>query len=315
MSVITLFMPITGAKQGKIKDKQDGCKASFAVISDIHMEEATDLRKYVLELGLADMADATDRLDAVVLNGDITNDGEYAQWEKVADAFSKFDVANNKILVEGNHDTWGQDDDLAFVKKTFIEFNKKISARDVSGMYYSTTIGGYPAIILGSEGSGVDAKFSETQIAWFAEQMAAASLTGKPIFVFNHQSINGTHGLPYTWDMEETDNKKLGGIGDESDQILEIIEQYENVFFISGHIHCGFTNEKNKHIQSVEKHDGYTLINLPCYMYMDVKRGNHSPLGTGYVFEVYENQLILRARNFTTGTWCTNYDVSIDITK
>jgi hypothetical protein len=37
--------------------------------------------------------------------------------------------------------------------------------------------------------------------------------------------------------------------------------------------------------------------------------------GTGFVFEVYDGEILLRARNFATGTWLENYDVTIEIEK
>lgn len=317
VSLLTLtsgLMFVTDARQGEIAHFGEGCNASFAVISDIHMKNNA-IRQSVFELGLADMEAAVDRLDAVVFNGDTTEQGEIAMWQRIADSVAAYDFTDNLIIVEGNHDSRGPvPGDLEATKQHFIKVNKEISGRDITEVYYSTTIGGYPAIILGSEGNSTYADVSQAQIDWFAAEMGKASQTGKPIFVFFHQSINGTHGLPYTWDMKETDDPAKGGIGKASDDIFNIIKQYNNVFYISGHIHTGFTKEDNEYIQSVEKHDGYTLINLPSYMYMDVKRGDHIPCGTGYVVEIYDNQVLLRARNFTTGTWCRAYDVAIDLT-
>ena len=145
--------------------------------------------------------------------------------------------------------------------------------------------------------------------------MERASQTGKPIFIFFHQPINDTHGLPYTWEMNEEDEPGTGGIGEASDRILEIIKQYENVFYISGHIHAGFSTEDDSTVySSVERYDGYTLINSPCYMYPDFRRGGNLLNGTGYVVEVYENEVVLRARNFISGIWQPKYDEIVELT-
>lgn len=315
MTLSFIFSPITGDKEGKIKRKNENCNASFAAISDMHLKD-NFIRQGMFELGLADMAEAEDRLDAVVFNGDITDHGYIEMWDCFAEATGNYDVTDNYIIVAGNHDTWGPDrDNLDTVKQAFIDYNKKVAGRDITEMYYSADINGYPVIVLGSEGDSTSATVSQTQLDWFAAEMEKASKTGLPIFVFFHQPINQTHGLPYTWEMEDEEDPDEGGIGAASDAVLNIIKQYKNVFYISGHIHAGFTTEDNKLYTSVERYDGYTLINLPCYMYPDVLRGSNITNGTGYVFEIYDDEVLLRARNFATGTWCTKYDISVAITE
>ena len=306
--------PVTGAKEGNIKHQKEGCNASIAVISDMHMKD-NFIRQGMLELGYADMASAEDKLDAVAFCGDITDHGYIDMWECFAEATAKYDLAEQLILVEGNHDTWGPDrDDLSTVKQTFIDYNKKVAGRDVTEMYYSTTVNGYPVIVLGSEGDHTSATVSQAQIDWFAGEMEKASETGLPIFIFCHQPFNKTHGLPKTWEMEKNPDWDDGGIGEASDTIKNIMKQYNNVFYISGHIHAGFETEASDLYSSVEKHNGYTLINVPCYMYPDVIRGGHITNGTGYVIEIYDGEVLLRARNFAASTWCTQYDVSVPLT-
>ncbi|MCQ2483770.1 MAG: metallophosphoesterase [Clostridia bacterium] len=316
LALTTIFSPVTGKKLQKIKHYKDDCKVSIGVISDTHLKD-NFIRLGMLEFGLLDMSKAKDRLDAVVFDGDITDHGYIEHWEGFAKTMSKYDIADQTILVAGNHDTWGPDrDNIETVKQTFIDYNKKVSDRDINGMYYTTNVKGYPVIVLGSEEDHTSATISQTQIDWFAAEMEKASKTGLPIFVFLHQSINGTHGLPYNWGLDETDPYDEGGIGEASDDILHIIEKYNNVFYISGHIHAGLSNEKSHSFYtSVEKHDGYTLINVPCYEYPDVQRGNYPNNGTGYVIEVYENEVMLRARNFSTGRWLTRYDETIELIK
>lgn len=313
--IANIFTPISGNKLAKIEDFKDGCNASFAVISDTHLKD-NFIRQGMLELGLLDMSKAEDRLDAVVFDGDITDHGYIDMWDCFARAVGKYDIADQTVIVEGNHDTWGPDrENLETVRQTFIDYNKKISDRDVSEIYYTAKIGDYPVIVLGSEGDSTDATVSQTQIDWFAAEMEKASKTGLPIFVFFHQPINQTHGLPLTWEMDKEDPPEKGGIGDASDDIFNIIKKYQNVFYISGHLHAGLSTEDDRTVySSVEKHDGYTLVNLPCYSYPDVKRGGKIVNGTGYVFEVYDNEVMIRARNFATGRWLSKYDVTIDIT-
>ncbi|MBQ9505996.1 MAG: metallophosphoesterase [Clostridia bacterium] len=324
MVVTTPVGLIEGKKVQPIARAKEDCGVSFAVISDSHLRGNFKLIfQGMLELGLRDMAEAKDRLDAVVFNGDITDGGEPDQWDVFSDALSKYDIADNTFVVIGNHDTWGPDEKDDSVRTTFEWNNDVISDRDITQLYYSEVVKGYYFIVLGSEGHSVDAWLSDTQLEWFASAMAKASGSGLPIFVFMHQPINGTHGLPYNWELNKNHSQEIGGIGEQSDQVVDILKKYDNVFYISGHIHGGFKNKgyligpKYASVEYMENNNGnqITLINLPSYMYFDFIHGGHMANGCGWVVEAYDDQVLLRARNFATRTWISAYDVTVDLDK
>ncbi len=313
MTVVTLIAPFTQQKEAKISHKKEGCRASFAAVSDTHLKN-NFIRLGMFEFGLQDMAEAQDRLDAVIFNGDITDSGDTENWQAFSDTLKKYDISGNNIMVLGNHDTWGGDRTPAYTKETFIKFSKEATGREIDNVYFTAEINGYPVIALGSEGDSTDATISQEQIDWFASEMEKASGKGMPVFVLCHQPFNGTHNLPYNWELDKDDPPDKGGIGDASDAILAIVEKYKNVIFISGHIHAGLSTEDDgTSYSSVENHGSWYSVNLPCYEYPDVRRGGNITNGTGYVFEIYENEVILRARNFATGTWLEKYDVTIEI--
>ncbi len=318
---------ISGEKLQRISYAEEDCKLSFATISDTHLKNMWGEQK-VLELGLNDMQKAKNQLDAVVLDGDITDHGYYKMWDRVADAFSKYTPAKETFLVVGNHDTWGPnrdefDNPVDGVKPTFISYNKKISDRDVTEMYYSDIVNGYYFICLGSEEDHTNAFLSDTQLQWFDAEMQKAQATGLPIFVFLHQPIIGTHGLPYNWELDKNYDEDDGGIGEQNDLVVEILKKYDNVFFITGHIHTGLKAENSKigvkysSVEYMKNNNGnnITLVNIPCYMYFDFTRGGHFSNGTGYIIEAYENKVLIRGRNFITGKYLTKYDVEIPIVK
>ena len=319
----------TGNKRAAISTLEDDCRLIFAAISDTHIDEKTSfISNTMLKTGLRDMQRAKDRLDAVVFDGDITNHGYFKQWDMFAESVSQYNFTDNICLVVGNHDTWGPNRDdftnpVDGVLPTFIKYNKEISGREIDNMYYSDIINGYYFIMLGSEEDHTCAYLSDAQLEWFAEELKKASGTSLPIFVFLHQPINQTHGLPYSWELDKSDPPDEGGIGDQSDRVVEILKKYDNVFYISGHIHAGFKRAQDKigtDYASVEymKNDNgnnVTLINIPSFTNPDVRRGGHIPNGCGWIIEAYENKVVLRARNFAAGTYLTKYDVTVDIVK
>ena len=334
--VLTLIAPVNlmlGVDHTPVTRAKEDCKLSFATISDIHLRENFNLIfEGMLDLGLSDMENAEDRFDAVVFDGDITDGGEIGQWDVFSDALSRYDIADNVFIVTGNHDTWGPydedagetwDDPEKGFKNTFIKYNKSITNRDITEMYYSDTVNGYPFIVLGAEEDHTWAFISDEQIRWLDSELQKASATGLPIFVFIHQPVNETHGLPYNWELDETHPADKGGIGEQSSSVVDVLKKYDNIFYVSGHIHAGFKNEDSKigveyaSVEYLKNNNGnnITLINLPSYMYFDFLRGGHLANGCGWVVEAYENEVLIRARNFGTGSWLPKYDVTVPIVK
>ena len=136
----------------------------FAVLSDLHIRSAglwTPIFRFLLKPAMKDLSSARDPLDAVVFNGDITNEGSFAQWDIFAEAVGRSEIARQSFLVTGNHDNWGPNredfDAPDGVKTTFIKYNRSISGRRIKGMYYAGSVNGYPFIVLGSEDDGTDA--------------------------------------------------------------------------------------------------------------------------------------------------------------
>lgn len=302
------------ASKDEFKVKDDDVLLNFAAISDIHMTEDI-LRPQMLKCGLYEMANAQDKLDALVLTGDMTNNGYTTEYENLKKSFESFSPAKELLMAVGNHDTWTDEDDrYEPAKELFIQYSKEISGRELSECYYSTEINGYTFIVLASEGTRVAAYISETQLQWLRAEMDKASEKGLPVFVISHWPLAQTHGLPGTWDDEENPSILEGSLGDQSAAVEEILKDYENVFMISGHIHSGFSNESQQKLYgytTVESDGSFHSINLPSYMYM----GSHGNMmsGCGYCFEVYEDEVVLRARNFTSGMWISEYDVTIPL--
>ena len=120
MTVVTFITPFLGKKEDKIARKNENCKAAFAAISDTHLKD-NFIRLGMLEFGLQDMAEADDRLDALVINGDITDHGYPEHWQGFTDTLLKYDISDNNIMVLGNHDTWGGDRTYEYTKGNFIK--------------------------------------------------------------------------------------------------------------------------------------------------------------------------------------------------
>lgn len=313
MSLLSVgFSWVFGDFTAETEPLKEDCRLYFASISDIHMTEET-ARRDMLRFGLEDFQDSTYPLDAVVFAGDLTDHGEEAEWEMLKSAFDGYTPAENIILAQGNHDTWTEDDKYDLARTLFIKYNKEIAGREIANEYYSTKINGYTFIVMASETDRVAAYISDAQLQWLSSEMEKASQDGLPIFVISHWPINESHGLPETWGDEEPEIDD-GGFGDQSAQVEEILKAYDNVFLVSGHIHSGFNSEGYEDTYgyvSVESDGSFHSVNLPSYMYMTI-RGRIAN-GTGFNFEVYDDEVIIRARSYSAGVWYTDYNWNIPL--
>lgn len=313
MSLLSFaFSGIFGDFTADTKPLKENCKLYFASISDIHMTEET-ARRDMLRFGLEDFENSTHPLDALVLAGDLTDHGEEPEWEMVKSAFEGYNPAKNIVMAQGNHDTWTEDDKYDLARTLFIKYNKEITGREIEHEYYSTKINGYTFIVMASESDRVAAYISDAQLEWLSAEMEKASQDGLPIFVVSHWPINESHGLPETWGDDEPEPDD-GGFGDQSARVEEILKAYENVFLISGHIHSGFNHEDYEGVygyMSVESDGSFHSVNLPSYMYMTI-RGRIAN-GTGFNFEVYEDEVIIRGRSYSAGVWYSDYNWTINL--
>ena len=310
--LMLISWPVFGNfKADSVPVNAEECNLNFAVISDTHVKDEF-WRQFMVELGLSGMEKSDSRLDALVVSGDLTDHGEYDEWSALAESFSKYDPADEIILGCGNHDTW-TDESFDKAKEYFIEFNKTIADREINEMYYSTKINGYTFVVLGSETDRTAAYFSQEQLDWLEETMAVAAQDGLPIFVISHWPINESHGLPETWGDDEPEPDD-GGIGDESAAVEAILKKYDNVFMISGHLHNGVgesATDKLWGYTSIESDGSFHSINLPAFTYFN---GRGQVLnGNGFNIEVYDDEVIIRARSYTSDIWYTPYEYVIPL--
>ena len=169
--------------------------------------------------------------------------------------------------------------------------------------------------MLATEADNTSAYLSEKQISWLDSELKKATEGGKPVFVLCHWPLDGTCG------QMEIDPEH--GMGAQSAEIQAVLEKYKNVFYFSGHLHAGLRGELSNKLfghQSVETINGVHYINLPSFMFPNTRSlttgngGNILP-GCGYIAEVYENEVVLRARNYPLGFYMSVYEKTIELVK
>ncbi|MBQ8228994.1 MAG: metallophosphoesterase [Clostridia bacterium] len=287
---------------------EDNVKMTFAAWADPQISNYLIQREQYVRGGAEDLANAETPIDALVLAGDITENGLYAEYQFVYDRISNSGV-KNFITATGNHDIRLRlySDSLKHFTKFTNALNENAgSDLRVDSMHYRYTVNGYDFVVLGSDKTEFEeAYISDAQLEWFDATLKETSATGKPTFVILHQVLKGTNNVENAWNSSV---EGAGSVGDQSDALEEIMNRYDNIILISGHLHQGFG------IGTYELVGKIHSVNLPSIT-IENKDGDDAGniSGIGYMVEVYDDEVLFRARNFAKGEYMPDYDITIDV--
>ena len=168
--------------------------------------------------------------------------------------------------------------------------------KEIDKPYYSYDVEGYTFIVLGSDRQLFEkAKISAAQLSFLDSELERGTREGKPVFVVCHQPLENTHGLPEVWEN--------GGIGEQSEQVKQILMKYENVFFLNGHLHDGIYE---KSLEIFDEQKGVYSINLPAYG-KENDYGPFSQQGLGVYVENYADRVVFTVRDFFKGNNLDGY--------
>lgn len=261
---------------------------AFAALSDTHLPDR-DAAEKNLENIFTDISGASEKIDALILAGDIADYGLRSEYERFFKVFGRYKSRLKMLVTMGNHDV------RLFYKSasSAVEAGIKslLGTESVRRAYYSYDVNGYHFIVLCTEKPfPLSAYISQSQIKFLNRELKKGTSAGRPCFVVCHQPLNDTHGLPRVC--------KNGGLGRQSDAVRAVMKKYKNVFFLNGHLHSGICNYVE---QIIDRERNIISINLPSYR----KENNFgtTDAGAGYICEVYEDRVIFRARSFLKGQY------------
>lgn len=313
MAILLTVLPYAGFELPVIDNAEEDCLMTVELMSDVHIEEKEIVRQMFMISAFKNFKHAKAQIDAVVIAGDLTNYADEPSLAKYYDILDKYSTVP-VITAAGNHDIGHVGDrDVTDIsreeaKANFIRYNNEFMGMSNTENYYAYEVNGYKFIVLGDDvidGGHWDAMdISAEQMAFLDTELASAN--GEPVFVVCHWPVDGKNGQAIVYPDGEIDIEK--------NDIKSVMEKYQNVFYISGHIHGGIKSTLAADIcdfANVEQENGVTYVSLPTYGI--VNSFGYPWSGTGMQMEVYEDHIIFRPRNFITNAWFTNAVYSIDL--
>ncbi|TFJ92010.1 FIMAH domain-containing protein [Lentibacillus salicampi] len=225
--------------------------------------------------------------DALVFIGDLTSHGYEEEYDTWSSVFNKHVQPQAEQLIGiGNHEydyngLTPEGSQQRFFDKTGME-----------SLYYHKTIKDYDFIMMGEE-SGYF--YSKEQVQWLGDQLKQSEQRdpNKPIFIFLHHGIKDTTYGTEDWYIEN-DNQRL---------LRETLKQYPQVVLMAGHTHYPISDPR-----SVYQKD-YTAVNSGSISYMWTEKGYlqgevpETEVSNGLLVKVYDNEVVIKRRNFTGERW------------
>lgn len=276
-TVLTLLMMLSPAFGGTgvpyTAEKPDELITGFAVVSDIHVE-TNNPKSYGNLYNVLEGVKAGESLDAVVYTGDNVMNGQLLENVFFYSALRGVMPAEKNYVVAGNHDFGNGEGDYSKFCKNFILNNNLYLGNNISKPYYYKVLNGCYMIVLSSEDLSVnDYVISDEQIEWLKGVLDEAKEAGAPIFVFNHHPIYLVRDRDYR-------------------EIAMILQQYDNLLYVHGHYH----NDLNAD-------SFYDWHNVDCINLPRITETTDYEAGDGIVVEVYEDEVVVRGRDFIKGEW------------
>lgn len=146
--------------------------------------------------------------------------------------------------------------------------------------------------------------FSDGYLKWIEDMMALSSESGNPIFVVGHFPFVDSCPLSTYSNISINDNS----IGSQDAEVRSILCKYENVFYFCGHLHNSVSLGATWEVS--DGNGSFTEVNLPAIK--NSVRG-YADIPVSWIMYVYNEEIVLRCRNYLTGEWLTQFDATIKI--
>lgn len=321
LSFVMMFGGVTTPATGDLlRNFSDDVNIDFVLTGDTQVCDYMPEREANLISFAEDMNNSDIELDAFLIVGDIAENGMQEEFDRVTSHISGFN-AKNFIMCTGNHDIRLREFEQS--KERFLNFMNGLNAEENAqdNVYFKYMVNDYTFLVMGSEESRFeDAYISGEQLQWLNIELKEATKTGKPVFVICHYPLAEGHGLPDTWGSANSgagdeslptyerkdDYDMTGCIGDQTNDVYDILTKYENVFFVTGHLHTGFGKFT---YETISEENNVQGVNVPS-VGIDNKDGVYNNPGTGLFVEVTDSQVIFYARDFRNGKFLTTEDWS-----
>ena len=262
---------------------------SFSVLGDVHGNA------YKFNKAIQDLHNINPSMDAMILNGDIVDEGLNSQYDAISKCLNKNKSILPKQIIKniGNHEFYEYGKGYNSSEKNNEFVNRYLKFAGENSVYHDTWIKGYHFISLGTEAcntkqlGSTKAYISDKQQKWLKEKIQENYDPDRPVFVFLHHHLVG-------------EIKWWIGV-QQSSEVYNILKEYPQVILFTSHTHL-LLQSYNEIINQPFKimNTGAVSFGLELNNKGGVNRTDDSQ---GLYVEVQGNNVVIRGRDFNTKTW------------
>lgn len=265
----------------------------FSVISDIHGNTQK------LDAALRDISALNKKADALILNGDVVDQGLVSQYEKVNVSLEKNTkkLPSHVIWNIGNHEYYHYDQGPNTADDINGFINRYLDYSGECWVYHDRWIKGYHFISLGSEVSYTPALgankawLSPGQLQWLDEKIQDRYRSGKPVFLFLHQPLQGS----------VIGSRFRANAVAQDDELKKLLAAYPEVILFTSHTHF------SADLPGAMYRQGYTIFDTASVTFPSApvkdKIQRRKGESQGLVVEVYADRVTVRGRAFHNRRW------------
>jgi 3',5'-cyclic-AMP phosphodiesterase len=277
--------------------EKDSDMLTFSVLSDIHANTGK------LRTAIIDLYFINQDTDAMILNGDVTDEGIYEQYDQVKNELYEYSAMLPATIIQniGNHEYFNYKKgrntlaDALSYRNLYFQFTGNLN------VYHDTWVKGYHFISLGSENANLKgpnppnaADLSENQLNWLREKLKDKYEPGKPVFVFLHQhlksSITGWKGV-----IQE-------------DELTKILSAYPEVILFTSHTHVSLATD------GIVQTEPFTIVNTGAIDFINIPDKKISRRmykeNQGIYVQVNGNSVIINGRDFAHSEWIFSREIT-----
>lgn len=283
------------------KQTEEQPMATFQIITDTHVT-ADPNHEYNLnfERALQDIVAHCAESSGIMHIGDVTDHGfpeEYEEMLRIVNIYKE--QLPDITFTLGNHDVG-----LGHWESRLALYE---SQTGMVAPYHDHWINGFHYIFLGTEqGLRTFCDLSHDQLQWLDHKLEEQSSPDKPIFLFLHQPlINTVAG--------SLESQAWYGVT-QDDELKAILSKYPQTLLFTGHTHWELEVDNTMFSGQGET---ATMFNSASVAYLWTNKDEHKQGSQGYYIEVYSDRVLVRGRDFKTGTWIESaqYEVAFPPVK
>lgn len=281
----------------------------FQVVSDTHVSESGSYNSSYTRM-LNDIVKISPNSSGLFINGDVTDNGTVAQYEKHQELHASVSGAPDYYIAVGNHEFY--DTTQAETETRFASFARLPDRTAPDSQHYDFWLNGYHYIILGNDAITSDklsSTFTDETMAWLRTKLEEDRNDNRPTFVFHHQPIQGT----VAGSLGDFTNGAFTGLwGANATKIKNVLKDFPEVVLFSSHQHIllGYPQTMHERTDSLPTIFNTASASKGATIRDGIKeKGNASE---GYYLYVYEDKIIVRGRDFATGEWIPSAQFYVD---